>query len=108
MNESQWLILVGILAPFLIQGIKAIYAKGCGQVMDDKVALNVTYVVAIISAAIGKWLAGEAFIPQGDDLSVVIPTLLGQVGVVLAAATVIFKAMMSSSTGVFKNGVDKK
>ena len=100
MNENQWLILVGLIAPFVIQGIKAVYSKVSGAPMSDKAALNTTYVIAIVAAAIGKWLAGEAFIPPGSDLTVVLPTLLGQIGIVLAAATVVFKALMSSSTGL--------
>ena len=100
MNETQWLLLVGIIAPFVIQGIKAIYTKAWGQPMSDGAALNTTYIIAIIAAAVGKWLAGETFIPQGGDLTIILPTLLGQIGVVLAAATVVFKGLMSSSTGL--------
>ena len=107
MNETQWLILVGIVAPFVIQVIKAIYNQVKGAPMSDAAALNTTYVVAIIAAAVGKWLAGDTFIPPGGDLSIVIPTLLGEIGIVLAAATVVFKSLMSSSTGVIPKLVNK-
>ena len=107
MNETQWLILVGLVAPFVIQVIKAIYKQLKGVPMSDGAALNTTYVVAIVAAAIGKWLAGDTFIPPGGDLSVVIPTLLGEIGIVLAAATVVFKGLMSTSTGIIPKIVNK-
>lgn len=97
MNEENWLLLVGILAPFVIQAIKTIYTKTTGNDMSDKAALNTTYVVALIAAGVGKWLAGEAFLPDGD-LSVAIPTLFAQLGVVLGSATFIYKTLISKTT----------
>ena len=99
MSETSWLLVVGIIAPFVIQGIKAVMEKINGVALTDKASLNLTYIVAIIAAAVGKFLSGEAVIPQGD-LSVVVPLLITQVGLVLASATVVFKALLSKTTSI--------
>ena len=99
MLEEQWILLVGFIAPFVIQIVKIIYTKVNGFEMSEKVALNTTYIVAILAAAIGKWLTGEAFIPSGD-LSVAIPILAAQVTIVLGSATFIYKTLISKTTGV--------
>ncbi len=99
MDETQWLLAVGVIAPFIIQVIKTIYDKINGTPMSEKLALNTTYVVAILAAVIGKWQTGEAFIPQGD-LGVVIPVLVTQITVVLGSATFIYKTLISKTTGV--------
>ncbi|MBE3049061.1 hypothetical protein IMZ48_42490, partial [Candidatus Bathyarchaeota archaeon] len=93
MLEGQWILLVGFIAPFVIQIIKTIYTKVNGFEMSEKLALNTTYVVAVLAAAIGKWLTGEAFIPQGD-LSTAIPVLVAQFAVVLGSATFIYKTLI--------------
>lgn len=99
MSENEWLLLVGIVVPFVIQGIKLMYEKMTGTPVSPKLALNITYVMAIIAAALGKWLSGEVFIPEGD-LAEVIPTLVGQVALVLGAATGIYQTLLSKTTGI--------
>jgi len=99
LTETEWLLLVGIIAPFVIQLVKTIYDKVNGAPMSDKAALNTTYVLAIVAAGVGKLLSGEAVVPQGNFVDVA-PILLGQVTLVLGSATAIYKTLISKTTGV--------
>lgn len=99
MNEAEWLLLVGIIIPFVIQGVKTVYDKINGAPMSEKAALNTTYVLAIIAAGIGKYLSGEAIIPQGALVDVA-PLLLAQAALVLGSATAIYKMFISKTTGI--------
>lgn len=99
MSQETLLILAGVVVPLVVQAIKAVYQSITGNDMASGWALNITYACCIILAAAVKLLSGEVLIPAGDAPEVV-ASVLTQIGVVIGLATVVYKALMSKSTGV--------
>lgn len=99
MSQETLLILAGIIVPIVVQAIKAGYKALAGSEMSSGLALNLTYAMAVLVAVIGKLLAGELLIPVGDAPAVA-GAIITQLGVVIGLATVIYKALLSPSTGV--------
>ena len=99
MSDEVLLLLAGVLAPFIVQGVKEIKFRLDESDLSSRAALGWTYAVCLILAMLTKVAAGELIIPVGD-LPIVLSAVLSQLGVVLGLATFVYKTLLSDDTSV--------
>ena len=97
MTDEVLLVIVGVFAPFVIQGVKLVHSKITGGELTPASAMGWTYAICLALAVLAKGISGELFFPVGG-LDVVLPALLAQAGVVLGLATFVYKAFLSGDT----------
>lgn len=93
MTEELWLVVAGLVAPFVIQVVKRLHTVMFGGELSHGAALAWTYVVALVFAGAAKVVAGEVVIPAGDPVTVV-TALVTHVTAVIGLATVIYKSVL--------------
>jgi len=99
MSIELLLILVGVLAPFVIQGVKLIHTKLTGGNLSPASSMGWTYAVCLALAIIAKVSTGELIIPTGT-LDVVLTSIFTQLGIVLGMATAVYKLFISGDTAL--------
>ena len=99
MSDEVLLLLAGVLAPFVVQGVKEIQWRLFGIDLSSQSALGWTYGVCLVLAVLSKVALGEVLIPAGD-LPTVLQAVLTQLSVVLGLATFVYKTLLSQETSI--------
>ena len=99
MSNELLLLLAGVLAPFVVQAVKAIKYRLDESELNPQAALGWTYATCLVLAVLFKVAAGEVVIPAGD-LPTVLQAILTQLGVVLGLATFVYKTLLSQETSI--------
>jgi uncharacterized Tic20 family protein len=87
-NEA-FLVIAGLVAPFVIQIIKTVFGD-----LEGKEALWATFGVSVVFAVAAGLLSGYLIAPAGDQVAVT-SSVLTQFGTVLGLATAIYKLFIS-------------
>lgn len=101
MSQETLLVIAGIIVPFVIQFVKTVYKSVAGSDMTSDKALTLTYVMCFLMAIAAKALSGELSIPAGTSMPTVVEMIVTQFALVVGLATVVYKALLASSTGLF-------
>lgn len=96
MTQELWLIIAGVVAPFVIELIKQAHTLMFGGELSSKAALTWTFILSIIFAVAIHFTSG-AEIPVGG-IEVVAPWVVAQLGIVMGIATTVYKFLISKRT----------
>lgn len=89
MENAAFLVIAGLIAPFVTQLIKSIFGN-----LEGKEALWATFAVAFVFALLAYLVSGGLAVPGGEPVEVV-SSILTQFGTVLGLATAIYKLFIA-------------